>query len=227
MGQQRPSADAPLASHGGQARVRRPTLRPRGRADRIRPRDVERLCGVLAKRSVRSGPVETHLLSSIGRCGLCGRTLAYHTAGRKSSPAYVCRPRFEGDAACRKISVSAPHAEQRVSKLVVDFLADKERVNRLLLRQAPPELVAKIQARETELIESRHALGQALNPPPGKPRMPLATYYEQAAAIEAELQELHKRMAVTREAALLAEVLGFGDAANGVPAGQLGQVEYL
>jgi len=174
----------------------------------------ERLCGVLAKRSVRSGPVETHLLSSIGRCGLCGRTLAYHTAGRKSSPAYVCRPRFEGDAACRKISVSAPHAEQRVSKLVVDFLADKERVNRLLLRQAPPELVAKIQARETELIESRHALGQALNPPPGKPRMPLATYYEQAAAIEAELQELHKRMAVTREAALLAEVLGFEDAAK-------------
>src|SRR5215218_6557332 len=75
-----------------------------------------------------------------------------------------------------RISVSAPHAEQRVSKLVVDFLADKERVNRLLLRQAPPELVAKIQARETELIESRHALGQALNPPPGKPRMPLAPF---------------------------------------------------
>jgi site-specific DNA recombinase len=174
----------------------------------------ERLCGVLAKRSVRSGPVETHLLSSIGLCGLCRRTLAYHTAGRKSSPAYVCRPRFEGNEACRKISVSAPHAEQRVTALVVEFLADKERATKLLLRQAPPELVAKIQTREAELIESRHALGQALNPPPGKPRMPMATYYEEAAKIDAELQELHKRLDVTREAALLNEILGFEDAAK-------------
>jgi hypothetical protein len=174
----------------------------------------ERLCGVLAKRSVRSGPVETHLLSSIAVCGVCGRTLAYHTAGRKSSPAYVCRPRFEGNEACRKISVSAPHAEQRVTALVVEFLADKERATKLLLRQAPPELVAKIQTREAELIESRHALGQALNPPPGKPRMPMATYYEEAAKIDAELQELHKRLDVTREAALLNEILGFEDAAK-------------
>jgi site-specific DNA recombinase len=172
----------------------------------------ERLCLALAKRSVRSGPVETHLLSSIALCGICQRTLASSTSGRKSVPTYVCRPRFEGDDACRKISVSAPHAEQRVTSLVVEFLADKERVGALLRKHAAgPELDA-IQARIAELGDSLHALAQALNPPPGVPRMPLQTYYDQAAIIEAERQELHRRMAVTREAALLAEVLDFADA---------------
>jgi DNA invertase Pin-like site-specific DNA recombinase len=174
----------------------------------------EKLCTILAKRGARSGPVETHLLSSIALCGICKRTLASATSGRKSVKTYVCRPRFEGDQACRKISVSAPHAEARVTALVIEFLADKERVNRLLLHQADPELVAKIQAREAELTESMHALGQALNPPPGVPRMPLETYYEQAAIIEAERQEARRRLAVTREAALLNEVLEFEDAAH-------------
>jgi site-specific DNA recombinase len=174
----------------------------------------EKLCVVLAKRGARSGPVETHLLSSIALCGVCKRTMASSTSGRKSVKTYVCRPQFEGDQACRKISVSAPHAEARVAALVVEFLADKERVRKLLLHQADPELVAKIQAREAELTESIHALGQALNPPPGVPRMPLETYYEQAAIIEAERQELHRRLVVTREAAILNEVLQFEDAAK-------------
>ena len=174
----------------------------------------EKLCAVLAKRSARSGPVETHLLSSIALCGMCRRTLSSATSGRKSVKTYVCRPRFEGDEACRKISVSAPHAEARVSKLVVAFLADKERVRKLLLHQADPKLVAKIQAREAELTESMHALAQALNPPPGVPRLKLETYHEQAAIIEAERQEARRRLAVTREAALLNEVLEFEDAAH-------------
>ena len=171
----------------------------------------ERLCAVLAKRSVRSGPVETHLLSSIALCGVCSRTLASSTSGRKSLPTYVCRPRFEGDDACRKISVSAPHAEQRVSTVVVKFLTDKGRVKALLRKHGAGKLDA-IQEREAELGESLHALAQALNPPPGVPRLKLETYYEQVAVIEAERQELHRRMAVNREAALLAEVLQFEDA---------------
>lgn len=171
----------------------------------------EKVRAVLASRTTRSGPVEQHLLSSIALCGVCGRPLASSTSGRKSVKTYVCRPRFEGDDACRKISIFAPHVEQRVTSLVVDFLADKERVTKLLRRAAGPELDA-IHERIAELSDSLHALAQALNPPPGVPRLPLATYYEQAAIIEAERQELHKRMAVTREAALLAEVLGFEDA---------------
>jgi hypothetical protein len=42
--------------------------------------------------------------------------------------------------------------------------------------------------------------------------MTLSTYYEQAKIIEAERQELHRRLAVTREAAILIEVLEFEDA---------------
>jgi site-specific DNA recombinase len=172
----------------------------------------ERLCAVLASRTTRSGPVEQHLLSSIALCGVCGRSLASSTSGRKSLKTYVCRPRFEGDQVCRKISVSAPHAEQRVTSLVLDFLADKERVGKLLRKHAAgPELDA-IQGRIAELGDSLHALAQALNPPPGVPRLPLESYYEQARLIEEERRELHKRMAVTREAALLAEVLSFEDA---------------
>src|SRR5215207_4843990 len=85
-------------------------------------------------------------------------------------------------------------------------LSDRWIPAKLLRRAAGPELDA-IHDRIAELSDSLHALAQALNPPPGVPRMPLQTYYEQAAIIEAERQELHRRMAVTREAALLAEVL--------------------
>ena len=171
----------------------------------------EKLCAVLAKRGARSGPVEVHLLSSIALCGICQRTLSSATSGRKSVKTYVCRPRFEGDQACRKISVSAPHAEQRVTSLVVEFLADKERVTKLLRKSAGPELDA-IHDRIAELGDSLHTLAEALNPPPAVPRMSLETYYEQCRIIEEERKELHKRMAVTREAALLTEVLGFEDA---------------
>jgi site-specific DNA recombinase len=172
----------------------------------------ERLCAVLASRTTRSGPVEQHLLSSIALCGICRRTLASSTSGRKSVKTYVCRPRFEGDNACRKISVSALHVEARVTSLVVDFLADKERVTKLLRRAAGPELDA-IHKRIAELGESLLVLDDArFNPPPGVPRLSDERYYTQQAAILAERQELHKRMAVTREAALLAEVLSFEDA---------------
>jgi site-specific DNA recombinase len=221
----KPSGKANWNSHV----LRRMLLSPRMVAKREyggKPYDLEgvppifeeatwkRLRAVLAKRGARSGPVETHLLSSIALCGMCERTMASSTSGRKSVKTYVCRPRFEGDGACRKISVSAAHAEQRVSELVIAFLADKERVSRLLLDQAPPDLVAKIQAREAELTTALHDLSRArFAPPRGVPRMSDETFYELAAEIEAERQENGRRLAVTREAATLNEVLGFEDAA--------------
>jgi site-specific DNA recombinase len=175
----------------------------------------EKLCAVLAKRGARSGPVETHLLSGMALCGICKRTLASATSGRKSVKTYVCRPRFEGDEACRRISVSARHAEARVSELVVSFLADKERVSKLFLRQAPPEEVAKIQTREAELTANLHDLGRArFAPSPGIPRMLDEVYRELVAEIEAERQENHRRLVVTREAAALDEILQFEDAAH-------------
>lgn len=174
----------------------------------------EKVRDALTARTTRSGPVEQHLLSSIALCGLCDRPLASSTSGKKSVKTYVCRPRFEGDDACRKISVSAPHAEARITSLVVAFLADKVRMNALLLKHAAGPDLDAIQNRIAELSESRHALAQALNPPPGVPRMPTETYYEQVRLNEAERDQLLKRMAVNREAALLAEVLNFEDAAH-------------
>jgi hypothetical protein len=44
--------------------------------------------------------------------------------------------------------------------------------------------------------------------------MPLPVYYEQVSAIEAEREQLHRCLAVTREAGMLAEVLTFEDAAE-------------
>jgi hypothetical protein len=88
-------------------------------------------------------------------------------------------------------------------------------VSKLLLRQAPPDLVTKIQAREAELATALHDLSRArFAPPPGVPRMSDETFYELAAEIEAERKENGRRLAITREAARLKEVLGFEDAAH-------------
>jgi DNA invertase Pin-like site-specific DNA recombinase len=173
----------------------------------------ERICAKLASRGKRSGPMETHLLSSIAQCGLCDRTLAYHTSGRKSSPAYVCRPRFEGDKACRKISVSAPHADDQVNALVVKFLADHDRVNALIRQHADGADLDAINARYAELQDAKLELEEDhYNPPPGVKRVERDRYLALRAAIEEEQEQLHRWKAVNREAALLAEVLTFEDA---------------
>jgi site-specific DNA recombinase len=174
----------------------------------------EKVCAVLAKRTARSGPVEVHLASGIALCEVCGRTVATNTPGRGMQFTYVCRPRFEGDEACRKISVVGPLTDARIEEEVIAFLADKDRVKALLRQHASGPEPDAIHQRINELSESLLALAQALNPPPGVPRMPLPDYYEQAAIIEKERQELHRRLAVTREASLLTEVLDMEDVAK-------------
>src|SRR6266540_2632248 len=153
----------------------------------------QHICDKLAERTHRSGPVEKRLLSTIALCGVCVRTLTSATP-KSGKFTYACRPKFEGDGACRKISVLGARADEVVRGKVVEFLSDRERVN--------------------ALSESLLALAKALNPPPGVPRMPLPAYYEQVAAIEAEREQLHRRLAITRSTALLAEVLAFEDAAE-------------
>jgi hypothetical protein len=171
----------------------------------------ERICAAIKGRANVVGPRVTHLLSSIGLCDVCERTVSGHAPG-KGKWTYVCRPHFEGDGACRKISILGERADAIVREQVVAFLADHERVNALLREQTQGPDADALHARINELSESLFALGQALNPPPGVPRMTLSTYYEQAKIIEAERQELHRRLAVTREAAILIEVLEFEDA---------------
>jgi hypothetical protein len=69
--------------------------------------------------------------------------------------------------------------------------------------------------REAELSDSLLALDQALKPPPGKPRMPIDRYWALVEEVEEERRQIHRRLAVTREATLLAETLEFGgDAAT-------------
>jgi site-specific DNA recombinase len=50
----------------------------------------ERICAALAKRTKRSGPVEVHLASGIGLCGVCNRTVATNTPGPSKYFTYVC-----------------------------------------------------------------------------------------------------------------------------------------
>lgn len=175
----------------------------------------QRVHDALAKRRNHTARVVVHLLSNIALCGNCDRTVLTNTPGKGRGFTYVCRPHFEGDSdACGKVSVVGALAEGRVREEVVAFLADKERVTALLRRHAGgPELDA-LHDRINVLSESLVALGKALNPPPGVPRMPLPVYYQQATAIEEERGELKRRLAVTREAALLAEVLTSGNPAK-------------
>ena len=172
----------------------------------------ERVCDAIKKRTHRSGPTEVHLLSNIALCGICNRHLT-SSKPQQWKDAYVCKKRGHDRNSCGKVSVLAEHADAVVSEKVIAFMADHERVNALFREYAAkgPELDA-IQAREVELVSSKRRLVQALNPPPGVPSLETEDYYEQVAFIEEERQQLRRRMAVTREAAFLAEILGFEDA---------------
>jgi hypothetical protein len=173
----------------------------------------QRICYKLAQRSRPAGPREKHLLSAIALCGVCGRTLISGTP-RRDLFAYECKPRFRGDGACRKLSVLGSKTDEVVREQVVDFLADRERVGALLAEHTQGPGTEDVHARVNELSESLFALAKALNPPPGVPRMPLPVYYQHVSTIEAEREQLQRRLAVVREARMLAEVLTFEDAAR-------------
>lgn len=179
----------------------------------------QRLQDVMDARSYRQGRWEERLASNVAVCGVCGSPLVGSSEGRRDpekAPRYVycCKKRPAQPNACGSISASSADVDAVIGEKVCDFLADSARVAALLRHVAPGPEMDALHAREQELTESLLAVEQALRPPPGVPRMPLDRYYKAVAEIEVERREVHRRLAVNREASLLAEALDFGEDAT-------------
>ena len=101
----------------------------------------------------------------------------------------------------------AERVDERVGQEVVGWLSDRRNVTSLMRQHAKGAELEALHARQQELNESLLVLAQALNPPAGKPRMHIDVYWAEVDRIEAEREQLSRRLAVTREAALLAETL--------------------
>jgi site-specific DNA recombinase len=178
----------------------------------------ERICAKLERKP--AAPSEARLLSNVALCDIClnhlrasGRQFKGTRSRDPDEFSYRCRRKTKGrdDGACGKLFITGPLADAEVNRRVFAWLGHKENVTNLLYRYADRDKLTEIQAREAELTENLHALGRALNPPPGLPRMPIEIYYEQARLIEEERTILHRQIAVTREAGMLSELLELED----------------
>jgi DNA invertase Pin-like site-specific DNA recombinase len=175
----------------------------------------ERLCAKLEERATQQVPKMTRLVSGIAICGGC-ESPVIGSQDRGSVRTYICRSRPAAPNACGSLWALGDSVDAHVSERVIEFIADKERMSKLLrLHARGPEMEA-LHDRIGELSEAQTRLDQALNPPPGTPAMKIETYWSLSAAIENERRTLHRRLAVSREAALLAETLNFeeGEAAE-------------
>jgi site-specific DNA recombinase len=170
----------------------------------------ERLCAKLEERASQQVPKMTRLVSGYALCGGCENTvIGSQDAGGVRT--YVCRPRPAAPNACGSLWALGDPVDKHVSERVIDFIADKERMGRLLrLHARGPEMEA-LHDRIGDLNDAQTRLDQALNPPPGVPAMKIERYWSLSAEIESEKRTLHRRLAVSREAALLAETLNFED----------------
>jgi DNA invertase Pin-like site-specific DNA recombinase len=175
----------------------------------------QRVQDVLNSRTFQLGRREQRLLSNIALCGVCDSPVigGSEADGRL---VYVCRKRPAQPNACGGVNATAEHVDARVAEEVSDFLTDGTRVAALLCQHAPGPEIEALHQREQELIDSLLALDQALKPPPGVPRMLISRYWTAVTEIEAERREVHRRLAVSREASLLAETLDFGEDAAAV-----------
>jgi site-specific DNA recombinase len=178
----------------------------------------ERVCAKLERRP--AAPSEVRLLSNIAVCDICLnhlRASGRQFKGRRSRDpeefSYRCRrkTKVRDDGACGKLFITGPLADNEVSRRTIAWISNRENVTNLLFKYADRSNLGEIQARVNELTESLNALSKALTPPPGVPRMPLETYYARAAEIEEERRSLGRRLAVTREAGMLSELLEMDD----------------
>jgi hypothetical protein len=120
---------------------------------------------------------------------------------------YVCRKRPKYPNACGGVFAASSHVDGVIGERVVGFLQDKNRVVAVLKQHANGPEMEALHQREAELSDSLLALEQALKPPPGVPRLPIDRYWALVTEVEEERRQIHRRLAVTREATLLAEVL--------------------
>jgi hypothetical protein len=166
----------------------------------------ERVCDRLANEYIPR-PTVKRMLSGILVCPTCHYTMSGNISA-KGAARYACRKRPGKPDACGTTGALCAPVDAVVGAKMIDFLNDRERVTTLLRQLAPgPELDA-VHARNAELNESLLALDQAAyNPPPGQKRLPPERYNRLLEQIETEQRELNRKLAVSREAAILAETL--------------------
>jgi len=172
----------------------------------------EHICAKLEERSQSGGRRESHLCSNIAVCAVCSRPLITCHDG-KGRAAYACKKRPVEPGACGSVWITRGFLDAQVADKTIRFLSNRARIEAVLRARATGPDVAALHARMDELAESEVALAAALNPPAGKPRMPLPVFYDQMAAIEEERNELNRGLAIDREGALLVEALDFGESA--------------
>jgi site-specific DNA recombinase len=175
----------------------------------------ERLCAKLEERATQQMPKMTRLVSGIAICGGC-ESPVIGSQDTGSVRTYICRSRPAAPNACSSLWALGDSVDAHISEQVIDFIADKGRIGGILrLHARGPEMEA-LHDRIGELNDAQTRLDQALNPPPGIPAMKIETYWSLSAEIDNEKRTLHRRLAVSREAALLAETLNFeeGEAAE-------------
>lgn len=177
----------------------------------------ERVCARLAEPKPHSGSRHTHrLLSGIAQCGRCLVALrgGKNMESRGGKHLYACPPKSRSQGSCGSLSVNSDPVDQIVSGRVVAWLGDKRNVTNLLGMYAHGPEAEAMTLRVAELNDSLVDLAHALKPPPGQPKMPLKLYWQMVAEVEAERDELQRRLAVTREASLLVETLSMNVAAE-------------
>jgi site-specific DNA recombinase len=175
----------------------------------------ERLCAKLEERATQQVPKMTRLVSGIAICGGC-ESPVIGSQDTGSVRTYICRSRPAAPKACGSLWALGDSVDAHVSERVIDFIADKERIGKVLRLVAPDPEVRAMHDRIGDLNDAQTRYDQALNPPPGIPAMPIERYWKLTAEIEDEKRSLARRLAVNREAALLAETLNFeeGEAAE-------------
>jgi DNA invertase Pin-like site-specific DNA recombinase len=157
--------------------------------------------------TVEGSPKVQRLLSGILRCGAtCGLPLVGNL-DRRGMPTYVCRKRRHERNACGGIESLCAPVDKVVGAHVVAFLNERDRVTALLARSAGSQ-AENPHARMAELNDSLTALDDArFSPPPGAQRLPGDRYWAQVARINEERDAIMRKLAVNREASMLAETL--------------------